>query len=804
MKAATKFITCLSIITMLILISSYAQKDGKKPELMGFGTEFWISNPPVFYEYENDRDLVKIFVASKFKTLVEVEIPAKNYRESKYTYPNNFDDVIVFDLLPEEGQVVVKDSEEDPIPEKVYKGYGIHIKSEKPIKVQCICRFAGSSTSDGYLVLPVSELGREYIVSAYKVDTMFKNVWDYKMPSQATITAAYDNTRVTFELGGNEYTQTAGGKKPGDIKQVTLNEGDVWMFQSKGGNSDLTGSRITANKPVSVIAGNQCANIPVGNQWCDHTVQMLLPTEQWGKQYHVAKLPDREYPSLIQVFAKEENTNIYRDGKQISFISESGGIEKKGFQEMRMHPLEESNHSVVISGDKPIGVNFLNTGTKEDGYPLPNSDPFIMPIIPYKHYYKEIFFNTPGTNTGDSYSENYLNFIFETDEQGYLSEDIQYAEYHNGEFHWVALRDSFQEPGEIFDYDVENKKFAVKTLTLPEVGIFKIKAEKPFAAYSFGFDWCDSYGYPADYGNEEITEPEDRMPPEAFIDNECGYYYGSFNDKPENSQISSGIKSIEFISEESNNLELSFDSFQEGTDEKVNWKLKPVDGQKSGRGVIRVSDMFSNEFDYIFDYTVPRYQIKPSYALILIADDAGIEYERKFEVHNNLGQPIMIEEFKLKNKREFSLDYPKDLPYKLERDGSINLNITFKPKAIGRYTDSIIVNDTCGIKAYFKILGECGLTQVSQLPEIENRTTISPNPANDNFSLSIEMHEPAEVTIFISDVQGRLVYVPFRNKYLSKGENKLNINSSRLRPGAYIVTIELLSGKVNKKLRVVR
>ena len=123
--------------------------------------------------------------------------------------------------------------------------------------------------------------------------------------------------------------KTAGGMKPGDIVTVDMDEGDVFMVSSKGDFGDLSGSHIIATKPVAVVSGVQCTNIPIGNQWCDYTVEMEIPTYTWGTHYHVPKIPNRQYPPLIRIFAKEPNTKLYRDGNNIGLLPEAGGMENK-------------------------------------------------------------------------------------------------------------------------------------------------------------------------------------------------------------------------------------------------------------------------------------------------------------------------------------------------------------------------------------------------------------------------------------------------------------------------------------------
>jgi len=170
--------------------------------------------------------------------------------------------------------------------------------------------------------------------------------------------------------------------KPGDSKEFILNKGDVWAVATDTDEGDLSGSKVIANKPVAVVTGNMCNNIPTGNQWCDYTVEMDIPTFTWGTDYHVPKVPGRKYPSIIRIFAKEPNTTIYRNGRAIGQIKQAGGMEGNAYLTMRMGPMDVPPASIVISSDKPVGVTLYNTGVQEDNYV--QSDPFVMVMTPFQ------------------------------------------------------------------------------------------------------------------------------------------------------------------------------------------------------------------------------------------------------------------------------------------------------------------------------------------------------------------------------------------------------------------------------------
>ncbi|MCX7879494.1 MAG: IgGFc-binding protein, partial [Ignavibacteria bacterium] len=477
------------------------------PKMLGatnVGKEFWFSIPPC---YPSDpTDDIKVYITSPYRTKVTIQVPGEGWQRTVMTVPN---DVTMLELTPTMGQPYMKYPPDPEVPDNVFFGRGVNIVSEHPIVVYVVVRYY--ATSDGFLAVPVSSLGKEYIIAGYPVDPMFRAVWNLPLPNVCLIVAPYDQTKVRFTLGGNSMTVTAGGLKPGQTREVTLNRGDVFALSTKGDGGDLSGSRVVANKPVAVVTGNQCTNIPNGNQWCDYTVEMDLPTYTWGKDYLVPKIPGRVKPPIIRVYAKERNTTIYRDGKEFGFLKATDFTEGNRFLETRLSP--GSPRSAIISGDKPIGVTLYNTGSQEDGQPC-ISDPFVMVITPMEQFQKEVTFCLPGTFGGKQFrTANYVALVYQTDENGMIPDDLEFAEVRSGRYVWTKIKNRFPGVDELFAYKVNEKQYAMKILDLPSTGVFKIRAKNPFACYSFGYDWCDSYGYPTSAALADLEKP-DTVPPD--------------------------------------------------------------------------------------------------------------------------------------------------------------------------------------------------------------------------------------------------------------------------------------------------
>ena len=107
--------------------------------------------------------------------------------------------------------------------------------------------------------------------------------------SYAAITASQDGTKVKLLLGAKAKVLAGSGipaGNPGDVVEVTLDAGDVaQIVTEKGDEFDLSGSLVESDKPVQVISGIQCTNVPPDKPACDHLEETVLPAEALGKQY---------------------------------------------------------------------------------------------------------------------------------------------------------------------------------------------------------------------------------------------------------------------------------------------------------------------------------------------------------------------------------------------------------------------------------------------------------------------------------------------------------------------------------------
>jgi len=596
----------LQVFCILLVTSTYlSSKDinvNDLPKILNMsnaGKEFYFTFIPG-WGTDEPNDL-KIYVSSNVKTLVHVEVEGKGYNYEKTTIPN---DIVEFRLSPGTGQAYHKYGRQKPNMDTVYKKAAVHVYSDDPIICYAVTRFAYAS--DGFLCLPVNVLGKDYIVASYQDGSDNTTQW---FPSYTGVTAVYDKTKVTFTMGGSEYSKTVAGLVAGETSTWNLDRGDVLLIGSSGKGSDLTGSTISATKPVSVVSGNFCAEIEGGP--CDILEEMELPTNLWGNEYHVSPIVSRKKNSIIRIFSKEAKTKIFRDGNQVGYLRSVGGKQGDGWFEMRADT--GLPRPVVIAGDKPISVTLYNTGYIDDSSSA--GEPFQMVLIPIEQYSNEIVFNTPGIRGGMGFVYNYTNLIYEANENDSIPDDMEFAQVIAADFAWVKLKELSPYPGKKFERTTDLKNYFSKTILLPGDGVYRIRANNPFGAYIYGFSSYDSYGYPAASALKDISkfdtlppEPEWEMSGDGTVNIHKTKYV---TDKPDDSLNRSNLSTIFIHSDVSYNYKLYYSDFMPCETPVASWRLEILDYRDDARAVVTFRDCAGNDttLDIFYKSTDVREEI---------------------------------------------------------------------------------------------------------------------------------------------------------------------------------------------------
>ncbi|TAL67526.1 MAG: T9SS type A sorting domain-containing protein [Bacteroidetes bacterium] len=774
----TKLFTLLIALAFTMLSSTnlfckgfdIAEFKESLPQLLGAGNagqEFWLTFNPC-WETENAGNSLKLYVSSAIATTVTVEVPGKEFRMAKMTIPN---DIIEFTLPPPIGQCYRKTDREVPLPDSVFRGYGIHVYADYPIICYGLTRY--KFTSDGYLGIPVSALGKEYTVASWA------DVSDYGiqyLPSYSAIVSAFDQTEVSFTLGGTYNTRTSGGLMPGETRTVILNKGDVFLVSSAGQRADLTGSQIISTKPVSVISSNFCAYVPENTPACDFLTEMEIPSSAWGKEYHYTPIVNRTKNSIIKILAKEPETTIYSDNVPIVKLKKSSGTETDGW--LRMRADVNAPRPIVFSGDKPIYIMQYNTGQIDD---FVNSDPFQMALTPIEQYQKEIIFNTPGIKSGFRFLENYVNVVYQSP-SGNIPDDLLFAQVIDGQFTWKKVYELNLMSTQRFSIPVNGIYYNVTTIKLPDDGVFKLKSNEPIAAYAYGFAPFDSYGFPASAAIGDLSKA-DKIPPDPkfAVYGNGKIEGGSVEDMPQSADRSN-LSMIVFHRDESENYDFNYNNFIPGNDSYTSWSASVIDSKKDARLVATFADRRGNDTTIVVNYYSPKYTFSSDVDFGTMK--IGSEPNGEFTINNNSDNTETFSDVLVFKNGNMGFDFTDSPNIVFTPGAETKVGVKFIADKVGEFRDSIGFRRGGNDDEFF-IEVRATVVKTTSVDD-ENINTVEITQSSNNDWLYIKLIDGTQLpeSIKLFDLFGNAVYV---NNNIN--EKSLKINTSGLANGMYFIQI---------------
>ncbi|MFM8456845.1 MAG: IgGFc-binding protein, partial [Ignavibacteria bacterium] len=561
------------------------------------------------------------------------------------------------------------------------------------------------------LAIPINAFGTEYVVASYPQYTAAGS--SYELPAMTNIIAAYDDPKMPFTMGGTSGSITSGGLKKGQKATFSMNKGDVVCFANNGDAGDVAGSLVKANKPIGVVSGNQCANVPSGVYACDYISEMELPTFTWGKEYHVTPIVGRQKAPVIRVFAKEKDTRVFRDGQDWMRLTLNSRGEGDAFIERRafdgdLNSLVQQNGTPckVISADKPIYVMLYNPGQTDDNVV---SDPFQLVLTPLEQYQKEIVFATPNAKGGSlPFTRQFVNLVYENTPDGAIPDDLEFATVVNGKFTWKKVSVQFgPTPGFKFAVPIRGKNYSMKRLQLNGDGVFRIRSSAPFAAYAYGFASYDSYGFPTSVALGDL-EKKDTVKPDpkwkvlcdGSVVGEDGSGEAVVTDKPDDPNVRSNLALIYMDLDSSYNYEFDYDKDREfiaGTTIKTDWSLKVIDPAIDARAWVVFVDRAGND-------TIIEVMYK-AFAVDIEAKDTDFGKCKPNEVitksidlvNKNKNSSAVVKNLTLKTGGQGFTILNATFPITIPAGGKVTLQVSFTKDTKGEFRDAFLMDDGCVI-----------------------------------------------------------------------------------------------------------
>jgi cysteine-rich repeat protein len=313
-------------------------------------------------------------------------------------------------------------------------------------------------TNDAALLLPVNTWTGNYRVVSR---------WPWSgYPGFYAITASEDNTTVVLTPSASGGAVDAGfGMNADGTGTVTLHAGDVLQVMANSvASSDLTGTLVTADKPVQVIGGHVCTNIPAGVVACDHLEEAIPPLEKLGQVYVVTApliSASNTKAQFVRIIATTTNTSITYDPPQAgapTSLANAGDWFEIG----------PTSADFKITADQPVMVAQYMQGraaSTEDA-----GDPAMTLAVAVFQYRLSYLFHAP-TN----YDANYVNITAPTGSTVTLDGAAVSG--------WSPIGTS--------GYDIVRAQ-----LSNAGDGDHSITSSHPVGISVYGYGWATSYWYP--------------------------------------------------------------------------------------------------------------------------------------------------------------------------------------------------------------------------------------------------------------------------------------------------------------------
>ncbi len=258
---------------------------------------------------------------------------------------------------------------------------GIHIRAigkESIFVLVTIVQFAGfgdflaypcqSFETDSYIYFAVSTTSTSQGFSSEVVLVACEDQTEVTITPTETVNLpqdAQDPESPSFDVvAGNNHT-------------VTLNQMQTLLVSTMG--TDLTGTKVVSNKPLTVISGHECGNVPETFLFCEQLAVQVPPTLTLGTEFLLAPFAGRTSGQYYKVVTADNDTTIvYRCGALEALgtvLSEPG--------ESFLFRTNSSNYCYLLTS-KPVFVVQMATGgfTPADNL----GDPVMAIVSPIQQY----------------------------------------------------------------------------------------------------------------------------------------------------------------------------------------------------------------------------------------------------------------------------------------------------------------------------------------------------------------------------------------------------------------------------------
>lgn len=494
------------------------------------GRDFVLTFPPNYHDEAFDnRDSLYIFVATTIPTNGEIHYRNRYGQQTTHTFaitdPASVYTFAVpamqFELAGFNNNGVIPSFNEQN--EQVAL-QSFHVKTDADVAVYAMSR--SRKSSDAFLVLPLGALGKHYRALTYNSNGRSNGpvVDGFSTPSQLAIVATENNTIV--DIAPSQPTWEYGMEH----RRIELQAGECYLVQAEISRSwlqtDLSGTRITASRPVAVFASHQRATIPIALsdklRTRNYLIEQLPPVETWGYRAIATPYPPAYSESaigydVVRVLALYDSTAVHINGMPVAVLRENTWYEQ---------PLQQP---LSIEATSPILVAQYKRASRAESEPEGQSgDPFMQLIPPEEQFMKFYRFISPQIHVETLEPPLFKPVIFQ---EQYATVVIPAAYAASLRIDGAAVASTLFQP-------VPGTTWVFAHIPVSD-GVHSAEADAAFGLYVYGYGEADAYGYIG--GTNAVVIPKDLTPPGLSLRIQCTAAGTAYDSTASNS----GIRSIE-------------------------------------------------------------------------------------------------------------------------------------------------------------------------------------------------------------------------------------------------------------------
>ena len=195
----------------------------------------------------------------------------------------------------------------------------IFVEAEEGKKISVYVVNDEHTSSDGFVALPCDGMAvTSFNRYKYIILSTFHNVTQQESggprASQFMVVNCEDDTRVTVRpslklSGGGVFRDNLFGPGLSNSKSVWEgNAGETLLLSIL--SADLTGTLVRSDKPVVVISGHECGQVPANVTGCDHMAAQIPPHTTWGYAYLLNPLAHRKSGDFYRFATVTNNTSV--------------------------------------------------------------------------------------------------------------------------------------------------------------------------------------------------------------------------------------------------------------------------------------------------------------------------------------------------------------------------------------------------------------------------------------------------------------------------------------------------------------